>query len=65
MIPHTEPRAVDEPQDTEFDATDGGWDPYVTGLLAGAGAHAGGPADEEDDGPPVMSLARVEEKRGR
>lgn len=65
MTPHTEPRAIDAPQDSDFDATDGGWDPYVTGLLAGAGAPAGDHADEEDDGAPVMSLARVEEKRGR
>jgi hypothetical protein len=65
MPHHTEPRSASGPQDPELDATDGGWDPYVTSLLAGGRSPGGDTADGEDDGVPVMSLARVEGKRPR
>jgi hypothetical protein len=65
MNRQTEPRTAPGPDDPELEATDGGWDPYVTSLLASGGAAAGGAGDEEDDGVPVMSFSRIEGKRSR
>lgn len=59
------PSTQDPPAEyPELEATDGGWDPYVTSLLAGAAGQAHPPAGD-DDGLPVMSLARVEQRRAR
>jgi hypothetical protein len=57
-----EPKPAGPPEDPELEATDGGWDPYVTSLLMGS-AQAGESTDVEDDEQPVMSLSR--ERRGR
>lgn len=57
MSPHTEPRALDAPQDADLDATDGGWDPYVTSLLRGDEQRKSLAADTEEDPSPVMSLS--------
>lgn len=64
-------RSRDEPKhsppstEPDFDATDGGWDPYVTSLMAGAGVAPDLSDDPEDDGVPVMSFSRTEARRGR
>lgn len=65
MATREEPKHESSPQDAEFDATDGGWDPYVTSLLLGTTGLKAAPAEGEDDGVPVMSFSRVQEKRGR
>ncbi|MCK6369920.1 MAG: hypothetical protein L6Q83_01125 [Gammaproteobacteria bacterium] len=50
----------------ELEATDGGWDPYITALLTGkpdgtlATAH-----DDEDEARPVMSFSRLQRKSSR
>lgn len=63
MFIFSDPR---EPQaDTDNDATDGGWDPYVASLMSGGVPTAVPAGDAEDDGIPVMSLtAGVGRRRG-
>lgn len=61
----TSPSTQDPPAEyPELEGTDGGWDPYVTSLLAGGTGEAH-PAAGEEDSLPVMSLARIEQRRGR
>ena len=63
MSPKEEPKSADGPQDPELDATDGGWDPYVTSLLM-SDARQGDAADsDEDDAVPVMSFSRSPQRR--
>lgn len=60
-IPFTQDPPADDP---ELEGTDGGWDPYVTALLTGGTGEAH-PAAGDDESLPVMSLARVEQRRAR
>jgi hypothetical protein len=44
--------------DTEFDATDGGWDPYVASLIGSALSKASDSSRDEDDTQPVMTISQ-------
>ncbi len=64
MLPPNDPKAgAAGPDADDLDAIAAGWDPYVTSLLSRAqGTPTTGDAD---DAVPVMSLARVEDRRRR
>ncbi len=63
MLPPIDPKADPGPDTDDLDQVDAGWDPYVASLLA---SPALAPAvGEPDDGAPVMSFARVEDRRRR
>lgn len=62
MSPTETAKSAAAPQDDDFEATDGGWDPYVTSLLMN-GARESAAADGEDDGVPVMSFSRSPTRR--
>ncbi len=59
------PKHAAQPSDTDFEATDCGWDPYVTSLMLEAADAKSARAADEDDAVPVMSFSRTEAKRGR
>ena len=52
-----EPLDPGDSSDTEFDATDGGWDPYIASLIGSASSKAGNSPLEEDDTQPVMTIS--------
>ncbi|CAG0940251.1 hypothetical protein GPROT2_00871 [Gammaproteobacteria bacterium] len=58
MPPHASPKVALAADDPETDVTDGGWDPYVTSLLASAAGGSAEAGDEADDGAPVMSFSQ-------
>lgn len=58
MNARLEPKNPLSDVDPEFEATDGGWDPYVTGLLEGSTADASLSAGDDEDATPVMSFSR-------
>jgi hypothetical protein len=55
---HSLPRAAAPADDPEPDVTDGGWDPYITALLAGAAGASATSGDDAEDGTPVMSFSQ-------
>ncbi len=63
MLPPNDPRtdAGPDPDDPEMNTA--GWDPYVTSLLTRELPVAA--AGDPEHGAPVMSLARIEERRRR
>ncbi len=64
MFSPREPKTTSQASDAGFDATDGGWDPYVAALMSGETTAEPSAPDEEDD-EPVMSFASTEARRGR
>lgn len=58
MNARLEPKHPPSDVDPELEATDGGWDPYVTGLLEGTNAGASLAAGDDEDATPVMSFSR-------
>jgi hypothetical protein len=58
MNARLEPKNPLSDVEPESDATDGGWDPYVTGLLQGRNADASLATGDDEDATPVMSFSR-------
>ena len=58
MPPSEDPKAAAAADEFDFDATDSGWDPYVTSLLAGLDRPGDGAPEEKDAATPVMSFSR-------
>jgi hypothetical protein len=65
MNARLEPGSFSSETESELDATDGGWDPYVTSLLTGSAGQPASTTDDDDDGVPVMSFSRMPEPRRR